>query len=294
MISPKQLSGTGVALITPFNQQKEVDHPALKNLVNNVIDNGIGFLVALGTTAETATLSSKEKLEVVRSIKEANAGRIPIVLGMGDNNTAQLIETINRTDFDGIDAILTVTPFYNKPNQKGLYQHYKAVSEVSPVPVILYNVPSRTGCNLNAQTTIRLANDFDNIIAVKEASGKQEQIMDLIKYKPDNFLVLSGDDLGTLPLIALGGDGVISVIANAFPSEFSTLVNAAKEHDLPLARQIHYSLTDIINNIFAEGNPAGIKAILHLQQIIDNQVRLPLVPVTDKLYGQLKSQIAAL
>ncbi|MCG8582827.1 MAG: 4-hydroxy-tetrahydrodipicolinate synthase [Bacteroidales bacterium] len=293
-MSPKQLSGTGVALITPFNQQKEVDHTALSRLVNNVIDKGIDFLVALGTTAETATLTGKEKLEVVRTIKDTNAGRIPIVLGMGDNNTAQLIETINRTDFDGIDAILTVTPFYNKPNQSGLYQHYKAISEISPVPLILYNVPSRTGCNLNAKTTIRLANDFDNIIAVKEASGNQDQIMDLIKHKPNDFLVLSGDDSGTLPLIALGGDGVISVIANAYPAEFSNLVKAAKDNNLELARQIHYSLTDIINNIFAEGNPAGIKAVLHLQQVIDNQVRLPLVPVTDKLYDQLKSQIAAL
>jgi 4-hydroxy-tetrahydrodipicolinate synthase len=294
MISANQLKGTGVALVTPFNQNNEVDHTSLKNLVNNVIDNGIDFLVALGTTAETATLNGKEKLEVIHTIKEANKGRLPLVLGMGDNNTAQLIESINRTNFDGIDAILTVTPFYNKPNQAGLYQHYKAISEVSPVPIILYNVPSRTGCNLNTKTCIRLANDFENIVAVKEASGNMEQIMDIINYKPDDFVVLSGDDAGTLPLIALGGHGVISVIANAFPSDFSNMVKAAQNNEMVLARHIHYKLTDIIKNIFAEGNPAGIKAILHQQQIIDNQLRLPLVPVTDKLYEQLKSQISVL
>lgn len=293
MISPNQLTGTGVALITPFNKNKEVDHSALKKLVNNVINNGIDFLVALGTTAETATLSNKEKQEVIHTIKSANSGRCPLVLGMGDNNTSLLTETINRTDFDGIDAILTVTPYYNKPNQEGLFQHYKAISQVSPVPIILYNVPSRTGSNLSAKTCLRLAKDCENIIAVKEASGNLEQIMDIIKNKPDNFIVLSGDDAGTLPLVSLGGNGVISVIANAFPSEFSNLVEAAKNNNMDLARQIHYSLIDIIKNIFMEGNPAGIKAILHIQQIIDNQLRLPLIPVTDKLYEQLKMQVSA-
>ncbi len=293
MIIAQQLNGTGVALVTPFNQQKQVDHQALAKLVDFVLDGGVNFLVALGTTAETPTLSDKERAEVVKTIKKANNGRVPIVIGMGGNSTTQLTDTINKTDFDGIDAILSVTPFYNKPTQDGLYEHYKAVAEVSPVPVILYNVPSRTGCNLEASTCVRLANDFDNIIAVKEASGDLIQVMDIIKHKPDGFVVLSGDDASTLPILSLGGDGVISVIANAYPKAFSRMVDEAINENYIKARRIHYGLTDIIKNIFIEGNPAGIKALLNMREIIDNQLRLPLVPVREGLHAELRAQFKA-
>jgi len=293
MISLNQISGTGVALITPFNSQKDVDYAALGTHVNFVINNGVDFLVALGTTAETATLSDKEKHEVVKTIKSANAGRLPLILGMGGNNTHQLVDTINKTDFDGIDGILSVTPYYSKPTQSGLYQHFKALAEVSPVPIILYNVPSRTGTNLSAETTLRLARDFENIIAIKEASGDFVQIMDLIKHKPDEFIVLSGDDATTFPLISLGGDGVISVIANGLPQEFSTMVNEALHGNYDKARELHYGFTDILKDVFIEGNPSGIKALVNMQDIIENQLRLPLLPVSDKTYERLKSQLNA-
>ncbi|TRX70608.1 4-hydroxy-tetrahydrodipicolinate synthase [Carboxylicivirga sp. M1479] len=289
-MSPQQISGTGVALVTPFSEHNEVDREALVNLVNFVIDGEVDFLVVLGTTAETATLSDKEKLIVLHTVKEANKGRLPIILGMGSNDTLQLVDTINKTDFDGVNGLLSVTPFYNKPTQEGLYQHYKAIAEVSPVPIILYNVPSRTGCNLAANTTLRLARDYENIVAVKEASGNFEQIMDIIKNKPSEFMVLSGDDATTLPIISIGGSGVISVIANAFPREFSSMVKAASVNDYENARQWHYQLTDITKSIFKEGNPGGIKALLHMRHLIDNQLRLPLLPVSNVLYDELKSQ----
>ena len=293
MISPQQLKGTGVALVTPFNQQKEIDHSALARLVDFVLDDGVDFLVALGTTAETATLSDKEKLEVIQTIKTTNNSRVPLVMGMGSNNTHQIVDTINKTNFDGIDAILSVTPYYNKPTQEGLYQHYKSIAEVSPVPVIIYNVPSRTGCNIASGTTLRLAQDFDNIIAVKEASGDMVQIMEIIQGKPENFLVLSGDDATTLPIIASGGDGVISVIANGFPCEFSKMVKAGLNDQLDEARSIQYRLLDLMKSIFIDGNPAGIKTILELRQIIDNQLRLPLVRVSDQTYALIKDQFEA-
>ncbi|MCT4586213.1 MAG: 4-hydroxy-tetrahydrodipicolinate synthase [Carboxylicivirga sp.] len=293
MISPQQLKGTGVALVTPFNQDKEIDHSALARLVDFVLDDGVDFLVALGTTAETATLSEKEKQEVIQTIKTCNQNRVPLVVGLGGNNTGHLIDTINKTNFDGIDAILSVTPYYNKPTQEGLYQHYKAIAEVSPVPLIVYNVPSRTGCNITSSTTLRLANDFDNIIAVKEASGNLQQIMEIIKDKPNDFMILSGDDGTTLPIIASGGDGVISVIANGFPKEFSQMVRLCIDNRLDEARQIHYRLFDLMKSIFIDGNPAGIKAVLELRQIIDNQLRLPLVKVSDKTYALIKEQFEA-
>ena len=293
MISPQQLKGTGVALVTPFNQQKEIDHSALARLVDFVLDDRVDFLVALGTTAETATLSDKEKLEVIQTIKTTNNSRVPLVMGMGSNNTHQIVDTINKTNFDGIDAILSVTPYYNKPTQEGLYQHYKSIAEVSPVPVIIYNVPSRTGCNIASGTTLRLAQDFDNIIAVKEASGDMVQIMEIIQGKPENFLVLSGDDATTLPIIASGGDGVISVIANGFPCEFSKMVKAGLNDQLDEARSIQYRLLDLMKSIFIDGNPAGIKTILELRQIIDNQLRLPLVRVSDQTYALIKDQFEA-
>lgn len=294
MITAQQLQGTGVALVTPFDSNNNIDLHALGELVNYVLNGDIDFLVALGTTAETPTLSNKEKLEVINTIKETNAGRVPLVLGLGGNDTAQMVDTINKTNFDGVDAILSVTPFYNKPNQNGLYQHYKAISEVSPLPIILYNVPSRTGSNLSAKTCIRLASDFDNIIAVKEASGDFGQIMDIIKHKPVDFMVLSGDDATTLPLISVGGNGVISVIANAYPAEFTAMVKHALNSEYSEAQKIHYRLIDLIKDIFAEGNPAGIKAILSYRDIIKNQLRLPLVPISDTLDNKLKTHFDTL
>ncbi|MCU4175456.1 4-hydroxy-tetrahydrodipicolinate synthase [Carboxylicivirga sp. N1Y90] len=291
MITPDQLRGTGVALITPFNSQKEIDFEALENMVNYVIRNQVDFLVALGTTSEAATLSDKEKQEVVKHIIKTNDGRLPIILGMGGNNTTQLVDTINLTNFEGIDGILSVAPYYNKPTQEGLYQHFKAVAEASPVPIILYNVPSRTASNIEANTTLRLANEFDNIIAVKEASGNFEQIMDIIKNRPDGFMVLSGDDATTLPLVSLGADGVISVIANGFPFEFSQMVREAHNNAYEEARKLHYKMTDIIKDLFAEGNPAGIKAILHARGLIQNNLRLPLVTVSEDLYKKLGKQL---
>lgn len=291
MITPNQLRGTGVALVTPFNQNKDIDFEALDRVVNFVINNQVDYLVVMGTTSEAATLSEKEQMEVVHHIIKLNAGRKPIILGMGGNNTAHVMDTINKTNFDGIDAILSVAPYYNKPNQEGLYQHFKAIAEVSPVPIVLYNVPGRTASNINASTTLHLANTFDNIIAIKEASGDFEQIMDIIKYKPESFKVLSGDDATSLPLIACGVEGVISVIANGIPFEFSQLVREALSNNWPESRQLHYRLTDIIKNLFCEGNPAGIKALLHARGLIENQLRLPLVPVSDKTYQSILKQI---
>ncbi|MCU4166407.1 4-hydroxy-tetrahydrodipicolinate synthase [Carboxylicivirga caseinilyticus] len=284
MLTPYQLGGTGVALVTPFNSRKEIDFESLDRLVHFVIQNQVDFLVALGTTSEASTLSEIEKREVVRHIIAANGGRKPIIVGMGGNDTNRIVDTINKTDFDGIDGILSVVPYYNKPCQEGIYQHFSEIAKASPVPIILYNVPGRTSSNINAETTIRLANDFENIIAVKEASGDLMQIMNIIHKKPDDFMVLSGDDASTLPLIALGADGVISVTANGFPFEFSQLVREALNESLDEACKIHYSLLDIIQLLFSEGNPAGIKALLNARGLIDNNLRLPLVPVTEETY----------
>jgi len=291
MITPEQLRGTGVALVTPFTPEKEVDFRALENMINFVIDNRVDFLVILGTTAETATLTEKEQQLVVNTVIRINNGRVPLILGMGGNNTAKVVDTINKTDFEGIDAILSVTPYYNKPNQEGLYLHYKEISLASPVPIVLYNVPSRTGTNLESATTLQLAREFDNIIAVKEASGNFIQIMDLIKNRPKDFLVLSGDDATTFPLVTLGGDGVISVIANAFPLEFSQMVRDALNEDLNKSKAMHFRFTDIIKDLFIEGNPAGIKALLNVRGLVENELRLPLVTVSRETFIKLKQQM---
>nr|WP_321451402.1 4-hydroxy-tetrahydrodipicolinate synthase [uncultured Carboxylicivirga sp.] len=284
MLTPYQIGGTGVALVTPFDNKSDIDFESLDRLVHFVIQNQVDFLVALGTTSEAATLSDLEKREVVRQIIATNAGRKPLIVGMGGNNTAQVVDTINKTNFEGIDGILSVVPFYNKPNQEGIYQHFAEIAKASPVPVIIYNVPGRTSCNIKAETTLRLAHEFDNIIAVKEASGNLMQIMNIIHKKPDNFMVLSGDDASTLPLLALGADGVISVTANGFPFEFSEMVRDVMDESLDEACEIHYKLLDMIQLLFKEGNPAGIKALLHARGLVDNQLRLPLVPVTQETY----------
>lgn len=276
----RKIEGTGVALVTPFTKNEEVDFLALEKLVNHVIEGGVDYLVALGTTGESVTLTQSEKNAILQKIKEVAGGRVPIVLGHGGNNTKLLIESLNLYDLNGVSAILSVTPAYNKPSQTGLVEHYKKFVEASPLPVILYNVPGRTGVNMSAETTLTIANSFPNkVIGVKEASGDLAQMMEIINKAPEGFDVISGDDGITLPLIAAGGTGLISVIANAFPHETSSLVNFALEENFNDARNIHYQLLDLIGLTFANGNPGGVKAMLSKIGIIENVLRLPLVPV---------------
>ena len=272
-----KLNGMGVALITPFKEDESVDYAALRSLVDFQISNGTDYLVVLGTTAETPTLTETEKEKIVETIVAQNDGRIPIILGIGGNNTRAVIEKIQNTDFTNIDAILSVAPYYNKPSQEGLYQHYKAIAQSTTMPIILYNVPGRSGVNITAQTTLRLAHEFENIVAIKEASGNFVQIDEIIKNKPTNFMVISGDDGITFPLITLGAVGVISVIGNAFPKEFSRMVRLATRGDLSGARQIHYRFTELIELLFVDGNPAGVKSMLSVMGMINNKLRLPLV-----------------
>ncbi len=288
----RKIEGTGVALVTPFTTNEEVDFPALSRLVNHVIEGGVDYLVALGTTGESVTLTKSEKIDVLQKIKEAAGGRVPIVLGHGGNNTRTLIESLKDYNLDGISAILSVTPSYNKPSQTGLYEHYKMFINACPLPVILYNVPGRTGVNMLPSTTLRIANEFPNkVIAVKEASGDLSQMMDIINKAPKGFDVISGDDGITLPLIAAGGTGLISVIANAFPHEMSSIVNFATEEKYNDARMIHYQLLDLIGLTFANGNPGGVKAMLNKIGLIENVLRLPLVAVVRKTEEEILDAI---
>lgn len=272
------LKGMGVALITPFRQDKTIDFEALGRLLEYQIESGIDYLVVLGTTAETATLSDDERRQVKEFVKETVAGRVPLVLGCGGNNTAALVHELQSSDLSGFSAILSVVPFYNKPSQEGIYQHYSAIAKASPIPVVLYNVPGRTGVNMTAETTLRLAREHSNIIAIKEASGIMSQVDDIIKHKSPDFMVISGDDGITFPLITLGAVGVISVIGNAFPREFSRMVRLALSGDYDSARTIHHRFADLFNLLFVDGNPAGVKCLLHDMGFIDNELRLPLVP----------------
>lgn len=283
--------GTGVALITPFDSEHNVDYNALEKLVNHCLDNGVDYLVAMGTTGENATLSNAEKLEVLKFVQKVNNGRKPIVYGIGGNNTRALVETIKSTDFNGIDAILSVSPYYNKPTQEGIYQHFKTICEASPVPVILYNVPGRTSSNMSAATTLRLANDFDNVIAVKEASGDMEQVMKIINERPEGFHVISGDDNLTLPIIACGGDGVISVSGQGFPKVFTAMVNDALAGNIESARKGHYRLFEVTKMLFAEGNPGGIKAALKHQDICEEHMRQPLWMISEGLRADIKKEM---
>ena len=283
----QSLIGTGVALVTPFKKDFSVDIDALKAIVNFQIDNGIDYLVVLGTTAENATLSKAEKELVIKTIVDANKGRLPLVLGVGSNNTAEVIEELKSGNFSDFIAILSVSPYYNKPTQEGIYQHFKAIAEASPIPVILYNVPGRTSCNMLPETIIRLANDFKNIIAVKEASGDIVQVMKLIQHKPKDFLVISGDDMITLPMILAGGAGVISVIAQGFPKQFTEMVHLGLNKKVDDAYKIHYLLADSIDMIFEQGNPAGIKEVFKSLGLSENTVRLPLVNVNEDLANRL-------
>ncbi len=286
-----KISGTGVAIVTPFLTNGDIDYKSLNNLLSSLIDSSIDFIVALGTTSEAVTLTSDEKKEVMKYVIEVVNNRVPIVMGIGGNNTKAVVGEIQNTDFKGISAILSVAPYYNKPNQRGLYEHFKAIAEVSIVPVILYNVPGRTSSNLSAETTLKLANDFDNIIAVKEASGDLAQVMEIIKNKPKGFSILSGDDALTFPMIAIGAEGVISVVANAFPKDFSMMVDFAMKSNNADASKIHYKILDIINLLFTDGNPAGVKAALEIMGATGNNLRLPMVPVQHDVYINLTEAI---
>jgi 4-hydroxy-tetrahydrodipicolinate synthase len=283
-----KLEGMGVALVTPFKNDNSIDFDALERLVEFQIDNDTNYLVVCGTTAETPSLYEAEKEQIICCVVEKSAGRIPIVVGIGSNNTHSIVNQVKTTNFKGVDAILSVCPYYNKPSQEGLYQHFKAIASETDMPIILYNVPGRTGCNMSAQTTLRLANDFDNIVAIKEASGNFQQIDEIIKNKSKNFMVISGDDGITFPLITLGAVGVISVIGNAFPKEFSRMVRLALRGDLIGAREIHYRFTELTELLFVDGNPAGVKSIMSVIGLIDNNLRLPLVPTTINTMERIK------
>ena len=279
--------GTGVALVTPFRKQTTIDFSKLEALINHIIASGVDYIVALGTTSEAATMTDTERHALQDFIIETVAGRCPIMLGMGGNNTLAVTDAIANTNFDGISGILSVAPYYNKPNQRGLAQHFKQIAETSPVPVIIYNVPGRTGVNTAADTTLQLAQECPNIIGIKEASGNIAQVMQILKDKPDKFLVISGDDSLTYPMITLGASGVISVIANAFPKEMSSMVRFALKGDLKKALPLHYKMLPLMNAIFEEGNPSGIKALLEIQGKIVNTLRMPLVKVSKPLYNKL-------
>lgn len=284
-----KIKGMGVALITPFKADMTVDYEALQRLVEYQVSKGADFLAVLCTTAETPTLTADERAKVRRLVIEQVRGRVPIVLGCGGNNTMAIVEELKNGDWRGVDAVLSVVPYYNKPSQEGLYQHFMAIANASPVPVILYNVPGRVGVNMTAQTTLRLANDNPNIIAIKEASGNFDQIDDIIKNKPARFTVLSGDDGITFPLITLGAEGVISVIGNAFPKEFSKMVRLAMDGDYTSALTIHHRFKELFSLLFVDGNPAGVKAMLNAMGYCENVLRLPLVPTRITTFEKIQN-----
>lgn len=286
--------GTGVAIVTPFNQKKEVDYTALGNLIEHIVRGGVEYIVVLGTTGESVTLNQHEKRAILEKVLEVNANRIPVVLGIGGNDTASVIRQLEEANTIGVDGILSVSPYYNKPTQEGIFQHYKALNEVTPIPMILYNVPPRTGSNVLPETVVRIAHECKNIVAVKEASGDMVQSMVIIRDKPKDFQVLSGEDMLTLPLIACGADGVISVVANAFPREFSNMVRKAASNDYVSARNNHYELMEIIKYLFVEGNPGGVKAALKILGVTGDDLRLPLVNISANTYKKLEELIKSL
>ncbi|HNQ26863.1 MAG TPA: 4-hydroxy-tetrahydrodipicolinate synthase [Aquaticitalea sp.] len=283
--------GTGVALVTPFKSDKSVDHVALERIVEHNIQNGTNYLVISGTTGESVTITKKEKKEIIQTVHSANGGRVPMVLGIGGNNTAGIIDEIQNTDLGNIDAILSVSPYYTKPTQEGIYQHYKAIAEQCPLPIIMYNVPGRTSSNMLPATTLRLANDFKNIIGIKEACNNVAQYLQVLKNKPEDFLVISGDDDLVLGVVLAGGAGVISVIGQAFPKEFSKMIRLGLEGNAKEAYKIHFSLMGLTSAIFEENNPAGIKAVLAELDLCDATVRLPLVPASDGLKHKIKDLV---
>ena len=295
-----KFTGTGIAIVTPFQHdarlndtvgQGEIDWESFRKLINFWIEGRVEYLVVLGTTGESATIHGDEKQQVVSFVKETNAGRLPLVAGIGGNDTHEVLEAFRNFDLSGYDAILSVSPYYNKPNQEGIFQHYKILNKKTPLPIIMYNVPSRTGQNVTAETQIRIANECRNIFATKEASCNFDQIMQIIKYKPADFMVISGDDGIALPMIACGADGVISVVANAYPKEFSEMIRLCFGGKFTEARKLHYKYTDIINSIFAEGSPSGVKAYLNEMGLCSNAVRLPVWPVSEKHLEKIRGLI---
>ena len=293
----ERFRGLGVAMVTPFRpasagKQPGIDYAALEKLIEHMITGGVDYLVVMGTTGESVTLKKDEKKQLLSQTIEFVRNRVPIVLGVGGNDTADVIDSLGSFEMDGVDAILSVSPYYNKPTQEGIYQHYKAIANASLRPIILYNVPGRTGSNIAAETTLRLARDFKNIIAIKEASANLHQIGTILKHRPKDFMVISGDDALTLPILALGGEGVISVVGNALPEEFSRLVKAALKDDLDIARKEHYRLHELIDLLFVEGNPGGVKEVLRILGICGTTMRLPLVPVSEATAKKLYTALA--
>lgn len=288
----QQFHGTGVAIVTPFRKYGTVDFNSLENLIEHIIGNGVDYIVVLGTTGESATLSSDEKNAITEFVLDTVNKRVPVVAGAGGNHTASVVKSVKELNEKQVDGILSVAPYYNKPQPKGLYYHYKNIASATDLPVILYNVPGRTGTNIPADITLQLAYDVENIVAIKEASGDLNQIETIIKDKPEDFNVISGDDGLTLPLMAMGASGVISVTANAFPKQFVKLVNSALENDFQTAREVHYQLKDIMDALFADGNPAGVKAALDELGIIKNNLRLPLVKVNKGVNTLIKKALA--
>ena len=286
-----KFKGTGVAIVTPFKKSGAIDFDSFEKILDETILKGVDFIVLLGTTGEASTLSKQEKNTLIEFTVEKINKRLPLVVGIGGNNTSELVLSIHGTPFKGIDAVLSVCPYYNKPQQDGLFQHFKTVAEASPVPVILYTVPGRTSSNLAAATTLRLANEVENIIGIKEASGNFDQIYQVLKNRPEGFLVLSGDDGLTLPLLVAGCDGVISVVANVYPKEFSQMVHLCIQGDFEKARAIHFQLIDLINALFADVSPAGIKAALNIKKLCGEYLRLPLVPVNKEVHSLIKKHI---
>ena len=287
----KKFRGTGVAIITPFKNDSSIDFAALGRVINHVIDGGVNYIVALGTTGESVTLTKDEKNAVVSYVVDTIDKRVPLVVGIGGNNTQEVINCIRHSDLTGVDGILSVAPYYNKPSQKGLFAHFKAIATCSPLPVILYNVPSRTCSNISSDTCLELAHECENIVGIKEASGDISQIMRIIKGKPENFNVISGDDTMIIPIIASGGAGVISVLANAFPAQCSELVNNSLKNNFKSARDIQFRLMEIIELLFIEGNPSGVKAMMSSMSICQNNLRLPLVPVSKNVYSRIQKAI---
>ena len=284
----KKFKGTGVAIVTPFKNDSSIDFSALGRVINHVIRGGVNYIVAMGTTGETPTLTKEEKKALVSYVTETIDNRVPLVVGIGGNNTQEIINFIRELDLTGVDGILSVAPYYNKPGQRGIFQHFKAIATCSPLPVIIYNVPGRTCSNITSDTCLELAHECENIVAVKEASGDMAQIMRIIKGKPENFLVISGDDMMTIPIIAAGGSGVVSVLANAYPAECSELVNNALKNNFKTAREIQFRFLESIDLLFTEGNPSGIKAFLTVMDLCQNNLRLPLVPVSKTIFSRIQ------
>ena len=287
----KKFKGTGVAIVTPFKNDSSIDFAALGRVVNHVIAGGVNYIVVMGTTGESATLTKDEKKAIISYVAEVNDGRVPLVTGIGGNSTQEVINCVRHANLTGVDGILSVAPYYNKPNQRGLFQHFKAIATCSPVPVIMYNVPGRTCSNISSDTCIELANECENIIAIKEASGDMAQIMRIIRGKPDNFSVISGDDMLTIPIIASGGSGIISVLANAFPLATSELVSHTLKNNYKSARELQLRYLEIIELLFIDGNPSGVKAMLSMMNICQNNLRLPLVPVSRTVYSRIQKAI---